>query len=441
MKLLNTKLSLLGLLLFFPFLGVHGYFLLVGSQSIGFVFFVLYLVLFSFYLVLNKDEIIIYRVGSSSVVFLMILITAGYIQYLYYGNMTIGQSPPVFVPCVLVLVYVIISTLNKRLTESEILKFIFYSYLFFFAISIALYILGFSFTGDATFSEGFVRNVLAPIDRGSLPLYAHPVETTEGGALALIISIILLKNYKYSFYQKTIFICMFFGGLYGVFLGGARAGVLGVVVALILLGTKLYKVNKVTGFILFSLVSFPFWYTAVTNIIIESQVLNALEFVSRTGDLAEVISLNNRTIIWLNTFQIYIENIDFFHLIFGYGFGGQSPSGVASSYAYIFGFHSSDPGFATMHVHNSVLQSLINYGILGLLLYAYIIFKLFRVFCLNELYELNVLLILIILLGCTGVSAIIFSYAFMFLFLIMVLYIKKPSLIMGKKYAPFIIKV
>ena len=295
--------------------------------------------------------------------------------------------------------------------------------------NIILHLLGISFLVNEDHSETFRKNIFVSLDREYLPLFMHATETSEAGLLTMIIALILLQDKKHNIYFKVVFALLIIFGFYGILLGGARSGLLGMVIVLFLLVSKLYKSYKITFMILCLLYLFPLWYTLLTYIIIDNEIFSVLSEISRTGDYTEVLTLNNRTIIWKYTFLTYVNNVDLLHLFFGYGFGGQFPSGVSSSFAQIFSLRPGDPAYDIMHVHNSTLQILIDYGIVGVTLFAYILFKLFRVFYFNKDYELNILLIIFLLIGCFGVSSMSFSYVFMTLFLLMVLFINKTYFI------------
>jgi len=424
--LISVKdMILYGILLFYPFLGVYRGLSATNKQGAGFLFFIVYLSTFIFFLYYRRYKIIVFKQGSLAVIFFIVLITIGYCQYLLYGNMSLGKSPPIFVPLVLFLVYVLISTVKEKLNPFEILKFMFYSYLLFFCINIILYFLGISFLVEENCNEGFHQNILASMDRGSLPLFMHAVETSEGGFLAIAIAYILLLNVRNNMYFKVIFSTVMVLGLYAILLGGSRTALIGTIMLLLIGISKLYRSKKINLIILSLLFFFPFWYTPLVSYLGDSDIASIFSRLSRTGDYMEVLTLNNRTEIWSHTFSSYIDNIDILHLLFGYGYGGQSPSGIAASFTYIFSFSPGGPGYETMHVHNSTLQVLIDYGIVGVALFAHILFRLLIFFSLNKNYEVNMLLFVFMLIGAFGIAPVQFSYFSVFLFSLMVLFLDK----------------
>jgi O-antigen ligase len=73
---------------------------------------------------------------------------------------------------------------------------------------------------------------------------------------------------------------------------------------------------------------------------------------------------NGRIYIWQAT-QRQLEHSDIFHLLFGFGADGQVTSGASLQYAYLF---EGTPNPLLVHVHNLALQTLLDMGIVGLVL-------------------------------------------------------------------------
>lgn len=98
-----------------------------------------------------------------------------------------------------------------------------------------------------------------------------------------------------------------------------------------------------------------------------------IDFSRNEGDVA---SFSNRDIIYASTMATFVTQGDSMSMLFGYGSFGQVTSGISDSYAFLFSnsYSNSD----SVHVHNSVLQILIDYGALGVSSFAFLVIRLAR---------------------------------------------------------------
>ena len=114
----------------------------------------------------------------------------------------------------------------------------------------------------------------------------------------------------------------------------------------------------------------------------------------------EILSLlSRRHEIWYLTISNYSPNL--FELIFGYGYIGQYSSGISELYSNIFtGWGNQDQ----ISVHNSYLQILLDYGLLGIVLLVITIRKLFKRFKEQDQFVLYLVLLFLLFCGVTDLS-------------------------------------
>jgi O-antigen ligase len=155
-----------------------------------------------------------------------------------------------------------------------------------------------------------------------------------------------------------------------------------------------------------------------------------IEFSRNEGDVA---SFSNRDIIYASTIAAFVAQGDIMSMLFGYGSYGQVTSGISDSYTFLFSNSYSDP--YSMHVHNSILQILIDYGVLGISLFVFLVFKLTRLSKNTALYKRKLgerhknnnfymtLLLFIIGTSMTEVSLTYYSFGGLSIFLMLAMLI------------------
>jgi len=96
-----------------------------------------------------------------------------------------------------------------------------------------------------------------------------------------------------------------------------------------------------------------------------------IDFTRHSGDVA---SFSNRDIIYASTLASFITQGDNISILFGYGSFGQVTSGISEIYSFLFNNSYSNPD--DMPVHNTILQILVDFGVLGVCLFVFIVLRL-----------------------------------------------------------------
>ncbi|NVK72538.1 MAG: O-antigen ligase family protein [Oceanospirillaceae bacterium] len=131
----------------------------------------------------------------------------------------------------------------------------------------------------------------------------------------------------------------------------------------------------------------------VSVIAIIPLITNTILILLNLDDAEALSLLSRRDAIWNITISNYSP--DLFELIFGFGYIGQYSSGISELYSNLF------PGYGNQEqisVHNSYLQILLDYGLLGLVLLFVTIRKLIKRF--KEKNKITPFLVLLFLLIC-----------------------------------------
>lgn len=131
----------------------------------------------------------------------------------------------------------------------------------------------------------------------------------------------------------------------------------------------------------------------ISGIAIIPFITNTILILLNFDDTETLSLLSRRDAIWNITISNYSP--DLFELIFGFGYIGQYSSGISELYSNLF------PGYGNQEqisVHNSYLQVLLDYGLLGLVLLLATIRKLFKRF--KEKNEISPFLVLLFLIIC-----------------------------------------
>ena len=155
-------------------------------------------------------------------------------------------------------------------------------------------------------------------------------------------------------FQKTILALLFLGGIYVVLMSGSRGALLALFVAIV---TTLFFSNRLSmrGLIVICIVGTVLYFVFYTFVIdlIPENTLARLSIEALTADNG-----SGRGFIWKNALSDFWGG-NILRIIFGYGYGGlYAPTGY---------------GTVTSTMHNQFLQNLINYGVVGFILYLRLI--------------------------------------------------------------------
>lgn len=231
--------------------------------------------------------------------------------------------------------------------------------------------------------EGFYTGELDPLfsflpGRQIFPLSQGITDSSVCAMLGAVSTLLLFKNLGETngadtHKRKKVFyiagICI---GVLFIFLTGNRLPLVFFAFICLYVGLRLHRYKKITMSICVALFLFPFLYLLLLVPLMETNILDHLESFSRTGDPLDVLLLSNRVIIWMVELLHFLNDADFMDLLFGYGYFGQTISGIVYDYGYLF-----DTSYASSElaeVHSTILQIIIDSGIAGALLFISIIF-------------------------------------------------------------------
>jgi len=158
-------------------------------------------------------------------------------------------------------------------------------------------------------------------------------------------------------------------------------------IIILLLGRLFYNLSLFKQFIL------------ISGIIVIPFITNALLILLDLNNAEAISLLSRRDAIWNIAISNYSPNL--YELIFGYGYIGQFSSGISELYSHLF------PGYGNQEqisVHNSYLQILLDYGLLGWLLLVVTCLKLLKKFKEKNQMVLHMILVFLIVCGVTDLS-------------------------------------
>ena len=218
----------------------------------------------------------------------------------------------------------------------------------------------------------------------------------------LIISIF----HKFIKLNKFILLLLLFLAFFSILLLDARGPVLFVVIVVIF-SKVISIINKNNFFIVFIMITvIPILY---------SGLMLYLGF----SDSESSMILSSRDLIWSSFFINY--NPNFFALLFGYGFLGQSVSEISSQYEYLF----MDRGDSSLIIslHNNYLQYLIDVGLVGIFILYKIVQKTFMKIDKLDLQIFKPIILYLLLVGTLEMGIIINNFICFYFFIALVYYV------------------
>ena len=307
-----------------------------------------------------------------------------------------------------VVFYLLFSLNNvKSLNDLKyLMRGIVYGFSILIIINYMLYIFGIEpYQSGSEYLYGSSYGVLLSSIGYMTPSAIYPLEAGPkllGGVLVFIslTSLILFLNKKNTLYFLIIFLLCF----WMILLSDAR--LYAAILVLFILMTRFYK--KITSklFLKMYLIIFPI--LPILLIVVASYVseLPGIDILSRSED-DNISSLSSRTLIWnqvgYNILQINPE------LFYGYGAAGTVNSGINNEVAYLFDGGWANTGIKT--AHNIILQQLLDKGIIGVIVFLFIIRSLIYTFRTNKSAESNAFLFGTLALMLAGSLNTIFYYA------------------------------
>lgn len=174
------------------------------------------------------------------------------------------------------------------------------------------------------------------------------------------IAFILFSIQFVGFFEKLYYIFSIAVGTCFVFSESVSTSILAIVIfGVIMICSSFIKKSKIWKLLLILVVIFAVLFAYLQNTEGFAWLLE--------GVLKEDISLNGRTLLWNQA----IEQSRGIHLIFGYGFIPEFKLFLSS-------------GFSVNHPHNQYLQFIYNFGLPGLILYLFMVYKM-----INNISKIN----------------------------------------------------
>lgn len=242
----------------------------------------------------------------------------------------------------------------------------------YLSLSIGLYcwmnvigaVLGFTNPGfQAHYTNVFYSNLVLNRPRLHFPFAG------SGQTLAVLSGLPVIFGWWWFFRKESkarlIGILMALGGVFVILGHGARAPVAAILATGVLGFLKIGAFPRVIVICgLATVVTIPVMYSYADI----GGIVGAIVPVSVMGggrQRGSIETLSNRDVIWSETLDSLVANNRVGQWLFGYGAHGQDISGAARGYVHLFSNSYTITG--KISVHNSFLQVLVDYGILGLL--------------------------------------------------------------------------
>lgn len=211
----------------------------------------------------------------------------------------------------------------------------------------------------------------------------------------LLMNRVLLK--KYSLYEKFIFLFFFLTVTGNLFLSIGRTGQLALVFGIIILFIIHFKISlkSMISSILVTIVVFTAAYQVSDNFQTRvSETVNELKDI-KAGNLNG--SWGIRIAYWITSYNLMGNNL------FGYGIGDfeQVISNELKDEKYNYLSIETKEFMSKHHPHNQYLLILLQIGIIGLILFLYIIYLLFKLHIVDEEFKKGSIVFLVVyLVGC-----------------------------------------
>jgi len=344
---------------------------------------------------------------------LIFLIVLGFIRA--YLNELINLSKALMMSVLWIIIYLILKVEFYKYKDNY---FILYSllngFLFIIFLNFIFYILGFTGVNELYISFGSAKilSLLGIHTDRILFLFANGV---NGYGIVLGAGLVyIIFSIKSNF--NLIKLSMLFILFISLLLVDTRGAILAVISTSIII--LLYKILRKTYVLLAIL--YPFIFVLLFYSVELLKSLHIFDSISR-GSLI----LSGREYVWGAFFNNILEFLNE-NLILGYGYFGHVTSGVSQYYAHFFTYLNTDkPEFASLH--NTLLQVLFDFGLLGVLLIILLLYKMFDFFvrC-RQKYKFSYLALLVyfVFAGSTDLVLTPYSYHLFVVFIAMVLFVE-----------------
>jgi len=366
------------ILLFFPIAGISNYIAYNFIYTIGKSFFLLYLALL-FCLVRNAKVGKSYSSPSKILPLSIVLIfSVALIRTYFFDSKLIGFFPAIVLIGTYSLVYYIGKLLAVRHPNFNVAKYFIISFIIYFVFNVLFMLLGVhnpavekQYIGELETIFSFIRG------RKMLPFSSGLIDSSlialVSGVGSFLLYTEIKDNSNYRVILKIILIAVVLMSFAMMVFSGGRTAILLLIYFWVAIIINLQRYKKIALSLTILAFFFPLVYIPSMLPLYSSGGLEFLESFSRTGDISEVLLLNNRVLIWGAVINYLYDNFDIFNILFGYGMYGQTVSGAVDLYNFLFSATYSST--EAINVHSSFLQILINYGLIGIVLYLLVIIK------------------------------------------------------------------
>ena len=327
------------------------------------------------------------RKFATSQTIVLTMYALAHVQATFYGVVSIYQA----VVDVLIVLGLILAAnyYSQRMGSERAIHAVALSFLLYHIVNTTLLLIG---VGEMDASQSSqIESVYSDTLRRAAPLSGSFTATSLESLVAIAAALTVVrgtsgevKRLDSRAFSLGLGVVGLICGAVGLYYGGNRAALAGAFVV-----SFFYLVN--VRRLLFALPvaseirCFPFCYLLIVPVFESSVVADFAVNFSRAG-FDELFSLNNRTFIWLASLVHIISDIDLFSLILGYGQYGQVASGVINKYQFIFAASHND--ITKISLHSAVLQAFFNFGVVGVLVYGVIIFRVLRMLSFPRLSRL-----------------------------------------------------
>lgn len=380
MKIKNEKLIICLLYIFFPIAGISTFLAINYVYTLGKFTFTIYLLFVVCVLLVsrNKKFVTVPIKCSCYPLLLILLLSFGFIRTYFYDPQLVGLPSSIIFVINCLAIYYIAKIMATEYEAIPLDKIILSSYIYFFLFNCMLFVLGVrSAATEGQYSREMETIFSFLPSRQVLPLSVGLIDSSIICLIAGVSALFLYQqnaiNTKLKLLYKAYYLAVLLMTIIMMAISGGRTAIAILFLVFIFAMIRLENKKKTFLFVAMLAFFFPLIYLPLVFPLYTRGGLEFLEFFSRTGDVSEVILLNNRVLIWASTLIHLYENFNPLKLLFGYGFFGQTISGAVYEYNFIFSaaYSSND----TVNVHSSLLQILINYGILGVIIYCAVSFK------------------------------------------------------------------
>ena len=433
-------------LLFFPLLGTFDFLRVQGQPVTGFVIFMLPLGIATTYFLLLKPILQsqstywpfarMNHLSRPNVLHAVLLVAyiaiilAGFLRAMSVGSrgLIVGTAEIFLVVFTVMFFFAVVQEFRRKGESDKLLTYVGVSLLILILANIVAAGLGVTSSGlKANFLREFTNifgvagsNIIFPFTTSGRML------SIQAGVLA-IFGIFHFRN-SASMFHKWIGVGMVVSGLCVLFVIGGRIPIVMLVGTLMFL--LLWKISRsFLAIVLIAITIFPL-FVVFSDLggFIQSLGEGAVgaKLSLYTGDLG---SFSNRDRIFAVVMIGMFSTADLLTMVFGHGARGQVVSGMSDAYATVFSNSFADP--FDHSTHNTILQILVDYGVLGLIIFVLVFFSLFSLIRRNSRltkiyrpdgnHERLLTAVLLYMLACsmTEVSITYYSYEIwsMFIFI------------------------